>query len=96
MPAIRNGARISEIIVSNNKMYYFLPRALPEGLEALTELALDLRWTWSHAGDALWRKLDPDLWERTRSPWAILRNISQQSLEALVRDPVFVGRHVSE
>ena len=70
-------------------MYYFLPRALPEGLEALTELALDLRWTWSHAGDALWRKLDPDLWERTRSPWAILQNISQQSLEALVRDPVF-------
>jgi starch phosphorylase len=40
-------------------MYYFLPRALPEGLGALTELALDLRWTWSHAGDALWRKLDP-------------------------------------
>jgi starch phosphorylase len=70
-------------------MYYFLPRALPEGLEALTELALDLRWTWSHAGDALWRKLDPDLWERTRSPWAILQNISQQNLEALARDPVF-------
>jgi hypothetical protein len=43
VPAIRNGARISEIIVSNNKMYYFLPRALPEGLEALTELALNLR-----------------------------------------------------
>ena len=36
-------------------MYYFLPRRLPDGLETLTELALDLRWTWSHASDALWR-----------------------------------------
>ena len=70
-------------------MYYFLPRALPEGLEALTELALDLRWTWSHASDALWRKLNPELWERTRSPWAILQNTSQQSLEALAGNPVF-------
>ena len=33
----------------------FLMRPLPEGLEPLTDLVLDLRWTWSHAGDALWR-----------------------------------------
>ena len=67
-------------------MYYFLPRRLPDGLETLTELALDLRWTWSHASDALWRKLDPELWERTRSPWAILQNTSQENLEALATD----------
>lgn len=70
-------------------MYYFLPRTLPPGLEALTGLALDLRWTWSHTGDALWRKLDAELWERTRSPWAILQNVSQRSLEALANDPAF-------
>ncbi len=68
---------------------HFLPRPLPEGLDALTELALDLRWTWSHAGDALWRNLDPALWERTRSPWAILQNAPQKSLEALAADPAF-------
>jgi starch phosphorylase len=70
-------------------MHQFLPRELPEGLEALAELALDLRWTWSHAGDALWRRLDAELWERTRNPWAILQNTSQQRLEALNIDPVF-------
>lgn len=68
-------------------MDHFLPRAVPRGLEALTELALDTRWTWSHAGDALWRKLDPELWERTRSPWAILQNTPQGRLEALANDP---------
>lgn len=46
---------------------------LPLGLAELTELALDLRWTWSHAGDdALWRRLDPWTWERTENPWMIL------------------------
>ena len=69
-------------------MDHFLPRTVPEGLEALIELALDTRWTWSHAGDALWRKLDAELWERTRSPWAILQNTPQGRLEALASDPV--------
>ena len=69
-------------------MHHFLLRALPEGLEALTELALDARWTWSHAGDALWRNLDPELWERTRSPWAILQNTRGQGLEVLAKDPI--------
>jgi starch phosphorylase len=71
-------------------MHHFLPRALPEGLEALTELALDVRWTWSHAGDALWRNLGPHIWERTRNPWAILQNVPQARLEALAKDPEFL------
>ncbi|MGE5129231.1 MAG: alpha-glucan family phosphorylase [Sphingomonadaceae bacterium] len=71
-------------------MHHFLPRALPEGLEALTELALDVRWTWSHAGDALWRNLGPQVWELTRNPWAILQNVPQARLEALAKDPEFL------
>ncbi len=70
-------------------MYHFLPRSLPEGLEGLTELALDVRWTWSHAGDALWRALDPEVWEQTKSPWAILQNMSSARLQALARDTEF-------
>jgi starch phosphorylase len=46
----------------------YLLRELPLGLAELTELALDLRWTWSHAGDALWRRLDLWTWERTKNP----------------------------
>jgi len=27
---------------------------IPERLEGLAELALDLRWSWSHTSDPLW------------------------------------------
>ena len=43
-------------------MQAFFPRELPAGLEDLNDLALDLRWTWSHASDALWHTIDPDTW----------------------------------
>ena len=42
-------------------LHAYLPRTLPEELEVLIELALDLRWTWSHAGDALWQTIAPDI-----------------------------------
>ncbi|MBP1774067.1 MAG: hypothetical protein H6Q86_73, partial [candidate division NC10 bacterium] len=32
------------------------------GVEALAELALDLRWSWDHSTDDLWEAMDPDLW----------------------------------
>jgi len=42
------------------------------GSAALTELALNLRWTWNHAADELWGRLDPELWELTQNPWVVL------------------------
>ena len=66
-----------------------LPRSLPEALAGLGDLALDLRWTWSHAGDALWRMLSPESWERTRNPWNILQDVSEERLERVARDARF-------
>jgi starch phosphorylase len=54
----------------------FFPRDLPAPLRALTELALDLHWTWSHAGDALWQTVSPEIWEQTRNPWIILQDLT--------------------
>jgi starch phosphorylase len=67
----------------------FLTRSLPQGLAGLDELALDLRWTWSHAGDALWRTLDPESWERTRNPWIILQDAPEERLRRMARDRRF-------
>jgi starch phosphorylase len=64
-------------------------RALPPELAALSALALDLRWTWSHAADALWRAVDADAWERTRNPWFILQSVPTRRLEELARDDAF-------
>jgi len=39
------------------------------GRDALTELALDCRWSWHHGTDQLWSELDLELWALTRNPW---------------------------
>ncbi|MDE3198859.1 MAG: DUF3417 domain-containing protein, partial [Acidobacteriota bacterium] len=41
--------------------------------KTLTELALDLRWSWNHAADALWKSLDPSLLDQTHNPWVVLQ-----------------------
>lgn len=57
--------------------------------EALTELALDLRWSFNHSADQVWERLDPELWELTHNPWIILQTISQEKLQSVAADPDF-------
>lgn len=65
---------------------YFFTRPMPAGLEGLTDLALDLRWTWSHFSDRLWERLDPEGWKLTGNPYFILQNVSKTQLEDAARD----------
>lgn len=67
---------------------HFLP-SMPEGLQGLIELALDLRWSWNHAADILWRMIAPELWDRTNNPWLILQTVATSRLEALSSDANF-------
>ena len=60
-----------------------------EGFAPLAELALDVRWSWNHAADDVWRQLDPDLWELTHNPWGILQTVSRDRIERLSADPAF-------
>lgn len=71
------------------KATHYLSRELPAGLELLLELTTDLRWSWSHAADALWQKMDPDIWSQTRNPYVVLQNLSEERLEQLAQDPHF-------
>ncbi|MGC2201354.1 MAG: alpha-glucan family phosphorylase, partial [Stellaceae bacterium] len=66
-------------------------RTAPEMSEALSELALDLRWTWSHEADVFWQRVDPEAWRRTQNPWIILQDISAERLRALSADRSFVA-----
>ncbi len=56
-------------------------------VEALAELALDLRWSWNHAADELWASLDPDLWALTHNPWVVLQTQSPARLAEFVARP---------
>jgi starch phosphorylase len=72
---------------------------IPEPLRGLVDLALDVRWAWSHSADELWRQLAPEVWERTHSPWHILQRIAQTRLEEFARNKEFLDllhRHVEE
>ena len=74
-------------------------RELPAPLAPLAELALDLRWTWSHAADALWRAVDEKLWDATRNPWFVLMEATAGRLAELAADVGFrdqLGRLLEE
>ena len=68
--------------------YGMLPSDV-DGFDALAELALDLRWSWNHAADEVWRQLDPALWALTHNPWGILQTISRDRIERTLADSLF-------
>ncbi len=67
-------------------------RPLDAGIsDALTELALDLRWSFNHAADQLWKQLDHELWDLTHNPWVLLQTVSREKLQTVTSDPGFQG-----
>jgi starch phosphorylase len=60
----------------------------PKLYEALTELALDLHWSWNHATDKVWRQLDPVLWELTHNPYVVLQTVSHQRINQVLDDSI--------
>ena len=60
-----------------------------EGFESLSELALDLHFSWNHSADEIWRQIDPELWKLTHNPWGILQTVSKDRIENLLKDPAF-------
>jgi starch phosphorylase len=60
-----------------------------EGFDSLAELALDLRWSWNHCTDEVWRRLDSALWELTQNPWVVLQTVSKDKLKSVLADSTF-------
>jgi starch phosphorylase len=63
-----------------------------EGFDSLSELALDMRSSWNHCTDEVWRLLDPVQWELTHNPWGLLQSVSRDKLQRLLSDPGFRGK----
>ena len=57
--------------------------------DALTQLALDLRWSFNHSADRLWQQLNSELWEETHNPWVVLQTVSQDTLKTVSANPDF-------
>src|SRR5690242_9022095 len=74
-----------------NPISNLLPVDIP-GVDSLTELALDMYWSWNHSADEVWRQLDPELWELTHNPWVVLQTVSRDDLQSVCADPTFRKR----
>jgi len=65
---------------------------VPERLEGLTRLALNLWWRWDRTTRLLFRTMDPVLWRVTRhNPVEMLRRVSPARLAKLAHDPEFTA-----
>jgi len=63
-----------------------------DGMDALSELALNLHWSWNHAADELWEDLDKELWVATQNPWVILQTVSKEKTTAALGNVEFRHR----
>ena len=79
---------MSKEIPLSRPTYSHFPREI-EGVSSLVELALDMRWSWNHATDEVWRLLDPTLWELTQNPWVVLQTVSRDDLERVLHNTSF-------
>ncbi|HYH73998.1 MAG TPA: alpha-glucan family phosphorylase, partial [Nocardioides sp.] len=67
--------------------------ALPEPLTPLSQLVMNLRWSWHPETRDLFETLDPDLWQRCGGdPVKVLGEVSAERLAQLAKDRKFVRR----
>ncbi len=78
--------------MTKHAIYNNLPTEI-DGFDSLAALALDMRWSWNHSTDEMWRQLDPELWERTHNPWVVLQTVSRDRIAQMLSDPAF-RKHV--
>jgi glycogen phosphorylase len=82
---------MTEPTLFRNPLYGLLPMEV-EGFGPLAELALDMRWSWNHYADDVWRHLDLALWRLTHNPWVVLQTLSRSRLTRALADPAFAKR----
>jgi starch phosphorylase len=73
------------------KTFHVRP-ALPERLNALAELAYNLRWSWDHETINLFRRLDRHTWQTSgNNPVLMLGSMAQERLHELAQDEAFLA-----
>ena len=72
---------------ASHPIYGLLPTEI-EGFDSLAELALDMRWSWNHATDGVWRARSRALGAHA-NPWVVLQTVSRDQIERVLADPAF-------
>ncbi|MGH9559663.1 MAG: alpha-glucan family phosphorylase, partial [Bryobacteraceae bacterium] len=71
----------------------FLVRpALPAPIGRLSEIGINLLWSWNHNMRAVFRRLDPAIWKASNhNPVVMLGRVPQETLERASADPRFLA-----
>ncbi|MBV8054356.1 MAG: alpha-glucan family phosphorylase [Deltaproteobacteria bacterium] len=77
------------------ELKYSSPPQAPEGMGYLEELAFDLRNSWEHGADDIWRRLDSEVWTATHNPQVVLQTVARTHLHGALADPEFLERLTS-
>jgi starch phosphorylase len=69
-----------------------LAGTLPAALSGLAGLAYNYWWSWATGGAALFRRIDPDRWQRcAENPVRLLQEVPRDRLAVLARDSAFLA-----
>ncbi len=70
-----------------------LNRDLPENLKSLESISANFYWSWQPEGTALFRELDPELWDKCeQNPRLLLKTVKELRLWQKAADAGYVGR----
>lgn len=74
---------------------FVVKASLPESIGFLRDLAYNLGWYWNVQAVRLFRRLDPDMWEKEyHNPVSLLGSISQERLKELAADEGFHAHYM--
>jgi glycogen phosphorylase len=72
---------------------FFFERTLPESLLALEAISMNFCWSWMPDGSALFRDLDPTLWEKVeQNPRDLLDQVADLRLWQKANEPAYTKR----
>ncbi|HEX2946368.1 MAG TPA: alpha-glucan family phosphorylase [Clostridia bacterium] len=73
-----------------------VPTVIPARLERLADISYNLWWSWNCEAAAMFRSIDPELWEKTgRNPVALMRSVGNTKLGLLLEDREFIDKYDS-
>ena len=71
----------------------FVKPKLPEEITFLEELSKNLWWTWQKDAEALFREINPELWEKVlHNPVQLLEELNLEQLDRLKSDTEFIKK----
>jgi len=77
-----------------NLRHFNVVAELPSELSRLRELAYNVWWSWDADTEALFERLDPQVWQRGgNNPVYLLETVSPQAYQRALEDPAYMGQY---